>query len=599
MVWKASPRHLIAMVSLQVATSAGVAVQLLIARRVMQELIAISQGADTSALYAPIGLFAAVGALLATLGALATHQQRLLAELVGRYAFDRIVTVGSAVDYRLFESADFYDQLQRAQSSGNRRIVEMVTSVSQLIGALLTTVAIAVVLATLSPLLLGFVLLAAVPALLAAIVNSRQSYAFEYAMTAESRERAYVLGLMTSRSAAKEVRLLELGEHLRRRFEQLTDERLRQLRIFLRKRLRVSLIGGVATALGMAIALVALVVLLTKDRIDVATALTAGLAMQQLAARLTAITSATAQLIEAGMFIDDYHAFMALAPADGAGPPADPAAAGQRLREPRRSSSALNHVRVENVSFTYPGAPRPALQDVSLEVKPGEIVALVGANGSGKTTLVKVLCQLYQPQAGRIMWNGVDAATLAPHDISSDVTVLFQDYLEYHLTALDNIVFGRIDKPAGRDEAVTAARRAGAHDFIAALPQGYDTRMGLEFEGGRELSIGQWQRLALARAFFRDGSFLILDEPTASLDPRAERDLFEQMRQLSAGRSVLLISHRFSSARSADRIYVLEGARIIEAGPHDELMALGGHYAELFNLQATAYLGPQHDDVRE
>jgi ATP-binding cassette subfamily B protein len=590
LVRDASPRHLLIMLALQVLTGVGVGAQLLVARELMQELIAVGDGASVSGLYAPIALFTVVSVLIAGLTAVATHQQQLLVELVARFAFDRIVAVGSTVDYRLLETPEFYNQLQRARTSGDFRIIDMVSSVSQLLGAVLTTAAIAAVLLFLSPLLLGFVLLAAIPVLLAAIVNSRESYAFEYAMTAESRERAYVVGLMTSREAAKEVRLLGLGPHLRQRYEVLSDERLRQLRRFLAKRLRVSWLGGLAGALGMALALAALVVLLAGGHIGVADAVTAALAMQQVAGRLKTIIGAIARLIESGMFIDDYQAFIALAPPEAvqratAGTQADPTS------EPRAQAGPFDHVSLEDVSFRYPGARADTLQEVSLEVRPGEVVALVGANGSGKTTLVKVICALYRPDRGRVKWNGIDAATLPFPAIASDITVLFQDYLQYHVSALDNVTFGRIEKPPHLENAIAAAKQAGAHEFLAALPQGYGTRMGLEFDGGSELSVGQWQRLALARAFFREGSFLILDEPTAALDPRAERDLFAQMRLLSEGCSVLLISHRYSSARSADRIYVLDEGRIVESGSHSQLMARNGHYAELFNLQAAAYLG--------
>ena len=587
LVWRASPRHLLVMLGLQLLSGAGVAAQLFIAREIMQELVAISRGAEATGLYAPIAAFTGVAIVVMAVNAVSSHQQRLLVELVGRYAFDRIIAVGSTVDYRLFETPEFYNQLQRAQTSGDFRISAMVTSVTQLVSALLTTAAIAGVLFVLSPPLLGLVALAAIPTLLAAVVNSRESYAFAYAMTPESRERGYVMGLLTSRGAAKEVRLLGLGRHLRGRYADLSDERLRQLRIFLAKRVKVSLLGGLASAIGMTVALGSLVLLLQHGHIGVATALTAGLAMQQLATRLTAITGGVAQLIESGMFLDDYQAFIELAaPADvdDTPPPAQSSKFGP-----------FDHVRVEGVSFTYPGATAPALDNVCLEVKPGEVVALVGANGSGKTTLVKLICQLYRPESGRLMWNGVDATTLSPADVAADLTVLFQDYLEYSLSALDNIVFGRIERPTRFEDAVTAARRAGAHEFLSRLPQGYHTRMGLEFTGGAELSIGQWQRLALARAFYRDGSFLILDEPTASLDPRAERDLFAQIHALAEGRSVLLISHRFSSTRSADRIYVLDEGLITESGSHAELMAHGGRYAELFNLQAAAYLGYEGD----
>ena len=377
--------------------------------------------------------------------------------------------------------------------------------------------AIAVVLASLSPVLLILVVVAGVPALIAAVRNSRESYAFEYAMTAESRERGYMLALLTNRPVAKEVRLFGLGGHLRDRYAALTDERIRQLRLFLGKRLRVTVIGGVASAFGMAIALVTLVVLLANEVIGVATALTAGLAMQQLAGRLSTITSSVARLIESGMFIDDFHAFVAKAP-----PPSDDD------ERPRTAAvERLESLRVEDLSFSYPGAPTPAVDGVTLEIGAGETVALVGANGSGKTTLVKLICQLYEPHDGRVLWNGVETGALDRQRVSSEITVLFQDYLQYHLPVADNIAFGRIDREHGPEDLVEAARRAGAHDFVTRLSNGYDTRLGLQFEGGHELSVGQWQRLALARAFYRGGSLLILDEPTAALDPRAERDLFQ------------------------------------------------------------------------
>jgi ATP-binding cassette, subfamily B, bacterial len=488
--------------------------------------------------------------------------------------------VAAAVDYTHLEQAEFHDQLQRAIRSGDFRIIDMVTGLNQLIGAVLTTGAIAGVLLFLSPLLLVAVTLGALPALAAAIRNSRANYAFEYAMTPESRERAYMLNLVTTRAAGKEVRLFGLSGHFRERYRVLTDERLRQMRIFLRKRLGVSLMGGLASAVGLGLAMVVLVLMLAHDLIGVATGLTAGIAMQQLALRLTAITGNVSRLIESGMFLDDYQSFLQLAPQTR-----EPDEQTPRVIAPR-----LDSVRVEDVSFTYPGAQRPALSDVDLHVDPGEVVALVGANGSGKTTLVNIICQLYRHHTGRVLWNGLDAALLSPSAIASGLTVLFQDYLQYYLTAMDNIVLGRVDRPVRMDEVVAAATQAGAHDFLASLPHGYDTRMGLEFHGGHELSGGQWQRLALARAFYRGGRFLILDEPTASLDPRAEAELFNQMRSLAEGRSVLLVSHRFSSARAADRIYVLDEGRVVENGSHDELMAEGGQYAELFTLQARAYL---------
>jgi ATP-binding cassette subfamily B protein len=227
---------------------------------------------------------------------------------------------------------------------------------------------------------------------------------------------------------------------------------------------------------------------------------------------------------------------------------------------------------------------------VSLAIRAGEIVALVGENGSGKTTLAKLLAGLYRPAQGVIRWDGLDLSTIDPDELRRSIAVIFQDFIRYHLPARENIGLGRVDGIDDLGAIRDAARHAGADTFIESLTRGYDTMLGPEFIGGTDLSIGQWQRMALARAFVRDAPFVILDEPTAALDPRAEHDLFERIRTLLSDRTVLLISHRFSSVRSADRIYVLRHGQVVEHGRHEELMALDGLYAELFTLQAKQYV---------
>jgi ATP-binding cassette subfamily B protein len=575
-VWAAAPRQLVATVVLQTAAAVGITAQLLVSREILHGLVDVGNGGDISSIYPWFAALAVMAAVLAALSAFSTYHQRLLTELTARHAFDSIITVTEAVDYATFEEPGFYDQLQRARNSGMYRTIDMVNNLTTLTMSLITTISIGVVVALLAPELLAFVAIAAIFPLAAAIHNGRQSHSFDYAMTPESRERLYVMEMLTERGPAKEIRVFDAVPYLRARWDALSDERLRRVHIFLRGRLRVSLLAGSAGSLAMAISLGALVFLLATDRLPVAGALTAALAMQQLSSRLNALTTSVGGLIEAGMFVDDYRSFLELAPTP-------------RQRSQSTERRPFAGIRLENVSFSYRGSSRRALEDVTLEIEPGEIVALVGENGSGKTTLVKLICQLYRPSSGRVLWGDSDATTLAPELVQDEITVLFQDYVQYYLSAFDNIVIGRPREADDREAVYEAVQRAGAQRLIDELPQGLDTRLGLQFYGGHELSVGQWQRLALARAFFRGGDFLVLDEPTASLDPRAEFELFEQMRQLAGGRSVLLVSHRFSSVRSADRIYVLERGLVTETGSHDDLVAAEGTYAELFAMQAKAY----------
>jgi ATP-binding cassette subfamily B protein len=313
-------------------------------------------------------------------------------------------------------------------------------------------------------------------------------------------------------------------------------------------------------------------------------------ALAMLGQRLAFAGQSAGMLQESAMFVNDFLAFTE----QGApGATAPPLAGTGSTPGPELTAATeppgFGPITAHHVTFSYPGSERVALEDVSMRIEPGEVVALVGANGSGKTTLAKVLAGLYLPGEGKVCWNGTDTREADNRELLAQSAVIFQDFIRYALSAGDNIALGRHERHHDTASITLAAERAGADADITALPEGYQTLLGPAFIDGTDLSAGQWQRLALARTFFRDAPLVILDEPTASLDAKAEHELFARIGQLLAGRSVLLISHRFSTVRSADRIYVLKGGRVVESGTHDELIAANGTYAELFTLQASPY----------
>jgi len=293
---------------------------------------------------------------------------------------------------------------------------------------------------------------------------------------------------------------------------------------------------------------------------------------------LQQVLSGLAALYEDNLFLTYFHEFQAL------GRTVHDPAAPRALPRPMRDGIVF-----DQVSFAYPDTDRTAIDRVSLAIRPGEVAALVGPNGSGKTTLVKLLCRLYDPSEGRISIDGVDLRDVRVVDLRRGLSVIFQDYAEYQLTARENIWLGNVALDEGDTAVEAAARDAGADDVIAGLPEGYATRLGKVFEDGEELSIGEWQKVALARAFVRSAEILVLDEPTSALDPIAEWNVFERIRERAEGRAVILISHRFSTVRMADSIHIMDHGRLVESGTHDELLALDGRYARMYDVQARAY----------
>jgi ATP-binding cassette subfamily B protein len=587
LVWGAGKREFVIMSSLQILEALGIVAQLFISKALLEAVFAAGASEDFGALVPELAGLVAITVALDFSRAIQVEQTRVLSELVGRQALSRVIDVSTRVDLLAFESPDFYDRLQRARAQGMFRSMQTVNGLLGLVGSLVAAFGIVFALAALQPLLLPLVLLGYVPLWFVSTLNSRDLYRFMHGMTPNERQRHYLERVLMGRDPAKEVRSFRLASYLRGRYDTLYDERISELRSLARRRTGRSLLGSLASALVTAGTVAVLAWLFVSGRMGLAAAGAAVFGLYQLGGRLRGLYMSATSLYEATLFIRDYSTFLEEEPERWS-----------RDEARRGAPRGFQRLAAENVSFTYPESDRAAVDGVSIEIGAGEVVALVGENGSGKTTLAKMLAGLYRPEKGRILWDDVDLQDVDADQLRDSIAVIFQDFERYLLPARENVGLGRSELIEDLGAIRAASERADADRFLADLPEGYETMLGREFAGGYDLSIGQWQRVALARAFFRDAPFVILDEPTAALDARAESQLFDRMRELLEGRSVVLISHRFSSVRSADRIYVMHDGRVIEQGPHEELMAADGLYAELFTLQARAYLDTKPAQTR-
>ncbi len=552
----------------------------------MKEIIdAVVEGVsspDPQAAFRTVMLWVLLAGGVSLFSAMCNALSGLVGEAQGVAVTDHVSDLVHAksieVDLEYYENPFFHDTLQRAQSEAPYRPARIVN------GLVLTAQSGIIVVGILGLLfsfswLTGLVLFAAaLPAGIVRLVYARRQFDFEKSHAERERRAWYYHWLLTGREFAKEVRLFSLGAVFSQRFNDLRSElRHGRLNIVRHRSLSDGLVQSLAT-------LAVFGTLLFMANQAVSGVITIGVLVmyfqgfQRALAALQNLLQGLAGLYEDNLFLTDFYRFLDFEPS---------------IRAPKRPVALpeFKHEGLvfEKVSFTYPRASRQALHDINFQLRPGEVVALVGENGAGKTTLVKLLCRLYDPECGSITLDGTDLKDLDPAVWQRQVSVLFQDYIHYDLSVRDNIWLGDVDADPNSEELTAAARFSGVDPIIRRLPAGYDAQLGTEFLDGRELSIGEWQKLALARAFFRKARIVILDEPSSALDPLAEAELIEGFRQIIQGRSAVIISHRLSTVRMADRIFVMAHGRITEAGSHVELLERDGLYARLYRAQAGHY----------
>jgi len=601
LAWRAAPLPLTGVAGLQLATGGAAALQVLAARQVLRAVLP-GRGAVTVGHALPALLVLAGATAVSRLAAsLAGELGRLLGGRVEAFAMCLVADTAAAAPLVDYDRPAFHDRLQRAQLAAMSRPVQMVNSLTGWLGASTTVVGVGAALVSMAPVLVVLLALGALPVWWASRVTSRALYKFSLEQTELDRRRQYWFLVLSHRDHAAEVRAHDLAGELRRRLRAVSDERLAALRQLVARRIVLTAAAGIVGTAALLGALVLLVQMIGAGHLSVAAAGSAAGGAVILGERLHGLGSGTASLHEHAWYLQDLTSFVGdlpVAPAHQAAPSRPllpPSVAGTaapaepRSPTPTPPSAPFRAVHVVDVHFRYPAGSRPALAGVSLTVGAGQVVALVGENGSGKTTLAKLIAGLYDPCQGEIWWEHDDGRTDDPAVRRHNTALAPQDFGRFWATVTDNIVFGDIRRPAEPTAVEAAARQVGADRTVAELADGYQTTLGAEFHGGTDLSRGQWQRLALARAAFRDRPVIVLDEPTASLDPAAEAALFDSIRSLYRHRAVVLVSHRFGSCRTADHIYVLHHGRIVEHGTHRALLDADGRYAHLFRLQAAAY----------
>jgi len=582
LVWRSSPRWTLVNLFLVLIQGLLPLVALYLMKRLVDVVTAGVSAADKSAAVQQVIYWILLAAVVAVVTAFSRSISELASEaqsyLVTDHVSDLIHAQSIQIDLEYYESSSHYDTLHRAQQEATYRPTRIVNGLVQIGQNGISLLGVIGLLLAFNPYLAFVLFAAALPTVLVRIFYTRRLYRFEQEQTKQERKAWYYHWIMTNSGYAKEVRLFDLGSMFKRRYRHLRQV-LREGRLSITRRRALADFSVQALA---AVAVYAVIgyaaYMIIQGFITLGDLLAIFLGFQIGLYAMQAILRGLAGLYEDNLFLTNFYQFLELKPRIQI--PTNPIAVPAQIQ---------HGLKFNRVSFTYPNSTQTVLDQVDLTLSPGEVIALVGENGSGKTTLIKLLCQLYNPNSGNITLDGVDLRLMDPVQWRRQISVVFQDFAHYQLRAWENIWMGNTAEEPDRPQITQAAKIVGADPVIQGLPQGYESHLGHWFEEGTELSAGEWQKVALARAFYRPARLIVLDEPTNSLDPLAEAELFTQFRQLIQDRSAILISHRLSTVQIADCIYVMDKGKIVERGSHQELLHLNGFYARLFLAQAEHY----------
>jgi ATP-binding cassette subfamily B protein len=582
LVWDANAGLTLALAVLNLLQGALPAARVWISKLLIDAVVAaVSNGTGTAALPEVILLVAlqfGISAAGNLLGTASNICQQLLQEQVANRIQLLVMRQANNLDLVFFERPQFYDLLQQVQQGATYRPVQMVQTAFGLIRQVLTFVSLLALLVNLEWFIAAGALLAPIPAFISSARYGWQGYQMVRWQSPLRRMMAYLTNLMTTDVYNKEVKLFTVGDFFIERFSNLFKRYYAQTRSLVIHRYIAGAGWSMLTVLTSGLTFFYVAYRTLEGAVSVGGLTLYVQAADGVSTAFSNLLSGLQGMYEHQLYLKTLFDLLDFTPVVSA--PEHPVA----VRHPMEQG-----IEFRNVTYAYEGKDEPALDDVSFTIARGETVAIVGHNGAGKTTLVKLLARLYDPQSGQVLIDGRDVREYDPDELRGEFGVLFQDYVQYQFSARENIGIGRVERLQDTPAIASAAAKSGAAGVIEGLPEGFDTVLGKWFDGGVNLSGGEWQKVALGRAFMRDAQILILDEPSAALDAKAEYELFSRLQQLAHGRTAIFISHRFSTVRRADRILVFEHGKLIEQGTHEELLALDGRYAELFNLQAESY----------